>query len=209
MFHYPQINHKYCINFVANHPCIMFSCGLSLKAAYKSNVSNFIYCLLALRRFYCWFWFSVILMKLYKIAENPIDALLYLANSLLRGDIIAALTKIVEVVQKQETGLLLEVLLIILHRFLTIMQPMFYMIFPSTKDQGSVVNNFRTRVQTMARLMSMIMNWVEYVVLIVTLYSWFWSLYLIHLSCINAKKFYWWGSYLKFWLNDFPHEKIT
>lgn len=97
-------------------------------------------------------------MKLYKIAENPIDALLYLANSLLRGDIIAALTKIVEVVQKQETGLLLEVLLIILHRFLTIMQPMFYMIFPSTKDQGSVVNNFRTRVQTMARLMSMIMN---------------------------------------------------
>ncbi|XP_044759292.1 uncharacterized protein LOC123317014 isoform X2 [Coccinella septempunctata] len=90
--------------------------------------------------------------------ENPIDMLLYLANSLLRGDVIACLTKIVEVVQRQDTGLLLEVVLILTHRFLTILQPIFYIIFPSTKDKGGMAMNFKTRVQTISHLMGMIME---------------------------------------------------
>ncbi|XP_045476020.1 uncharacterized protein LOC123681774 [Harmonia axyridis] len=96
--------------------------------------------------------------KKIKSKENPIDTLLYLANSLLRGDFIATLTKIVEMVQRQDTGLIMKVLLILIHRTLIFLQPIFYLIFPSTKDEGNTAQSFRSRVETMSRLMNVLMN---------------------------------------------------
>ncbi|KAK9888144.1 hypothetical protein WA026_000414 [Henosepilachna vigintioctopunctata] len=90
--------------------------------------------------------------------SNPLDNLLGIANAILRGDYIATLTIIVEMIQKQDTNLVEKIILIFFHRFLTLIQPLFYVLFPSTKDQGSITNNLRNRLKVTFGLVRMFLK---------------------------------------------------
>ncbi|KAL3272680.1 hypothetical protein HHI36_014144 [Cryptolaemus montrouzieri] len=94
------------------------------------------------------------------VAKNssPIDDLIYMSNAFLRGDYIATLTKLVEMVKNKDVNLVVKIMLIFLHRFLTSMQPLYYILFPSTKDQGSLSRNFKTRLQTSMKMMQLFLK---------------------------------------------------